>query len=143
MEQLVGSHVGQDKADNLRRVEVLGHLDCFRLGHTNAFRVRTPDCQCCNPIPYTQPGTSGAELLYNAHELVTGRKRRLRDMKICASPQLRIRERHTGCQHPDSDLAGAGPRILGLYHLQDLRTTESFDNDAFHGSNISHTSSLR
>ena len=122
-----------DEAHDLRRIEVLGHLDRVLLRHADALRVGPPDRQRTDAVSHSQPRAARAELLDYADELVAGRERRLRPARdICAGAELGIGERHAGGQNPDEDLALARSRIALLHHLQDLGSAEVIDDDTFH-----------
>ena len=132
VKQLVGGHVGEHEAHDLRRVEVLGHLDRVRLQNTDALRVGAPHRQRADTVSHSQPRAARAELLDDADKLVAGRERRLRHAEIRAGAQLGIGERHAGGQNPDADLARTRPGIVVLHHPQDLGPTEVIDDDALH-----------
>jgi len=87
VKQLVGGHVGEDEAHDLRRIEVLGHLDRVPLRHTDTLRVRAPHRQRGDTISLPQPRTARAELLDDPDELVAGREGRLRAAEIRTGAQ--------------------------------------------------------
>jgi hypothetical protein len=78
MEYLVGGHVWEEEAQDLARIEVLGHVDRAGLRHADAFGVRTPDRQRPDAIARAQSRAARAELFDEADEFVAGRERRLR-----------------------------------------------------------------
>jgi hypothetical protein len=87
MKQLVGGHVGEDEAHDLRRVEVLGHLDRVPLRHADTLRVRSPHRQRGDTDSLAQPRAARAELLDDADKLVSGREGRLRAAEIRTGAQ--------------------------------------------------------
>ena len=133
MKHLVRGHVREDEAHDLRRVEVLGHLDRVLLRHADALRVGAPHRQRADTVSLSQPRAARAELLDDADELVAGRERRLRAAEIRAGADQRIGERHAGGQNPDADLARTRSGIVLLHHPQDLGPAEVIDDDALHG----------
>ena len=58
VKHLVGGHVGEDEAQDLRRVEVVGHLDRVRLRHADALRVGAPHRQRADAVSLAQPLSS-------------------------------------------------------------------------------------
>ena len=128
---------GEHEAHDLRRVEVLGHLDRVRLRHADALRVGAPHRQRADAVSHSQPRAARAELLDDADELVAGRERRLRHAEIRAGAQLGIGERHARGQDPDADLARTRPGVLVLHDPQDLGPAEVVDDDALHDLHLS------
>jgi hypothetical protein len=47
--------MGEDEAQNLGWVDVLGHLDRISLQNTDAFRVRAPHRQSADAVSLAQP----------------------------------------------------------------------------------------
>jgi hypothetical protein len=132
VEQLVGSHIREDEAQNLRRVDVLGHLDRIRLKHTDALGVRAPDRQSADTVSHAQPRAARAELLDHADKLVARRERRLRHAEIRTDAEHGIGVRHAGGQHPDANLARSGTGNVVVDHRQDLGTAEVVHDHALH-----------
>jgi hypothetical protein len=54
MKQLIGSHVREDEAHDLARVEILGHLDRVRLQNTDSLRVRAPHRQRADTVSHAK-----------------------------------------------------------------------------------------
>jgi hypothetical protein len=132
MEQLVRSHVDEDKAQDLRRVEVLGHLDRVRLRHADVLRVGSPHRQSADAVPNTQPRAARAELLDDADELVAGRERWPWHAEIRAGAQHGVGVRHPGGKNSHPDLARTRSGNVGVHHPQDLGPAVVIDNDALH-----------
>jgi hypothetical protein len=87
VKQLVGGRVGEDEAHDLRRVEVVGHLDRVLLRHADTLRVGAPHRQRGDTISLPQPRAAQAELLDDADELVAGSEGRLRAAEIVTGAQ--------------------------------------------------------
>ena len=133
VEHLVGGHVREDEAHDLRRVEVLGHLDRELLRHADPLGVRAIHRQHADAVSLLQPLAARAELLDDADELVAGRERRLRTAHVRAGSDLRIGERYPGRQDPDADLVPPRSGSVLVHHPQDLGPTEVIDDDTLHG----------
>ena len=136
VEQLVRRHVGEHEAQDLRRIEVLRHLDGAGLRHAHALRVGTPHRQRADTVSDAQPCGARAQLLDNTDELVAGRERRIRHAEIGPGAQHGIGIGHARGQHPDPDLARTRSGIVLLNHLQDLGTAEVIDDDTLHRSHL-------
>ena len=132
MQQLIGSHVREDEAHDLARVEILGHLDRVRLQNTDALRVRAPHRQRADTASDAQPGAARAELLDHADELVARRERRLRHAQIRADAEHGVGVRHASRENSDEHLARTRSRILILHHPQDLGPTVVINDDTLH-----------
>ena len=143
MQHLVGGRVGQDQAHDLRRVQVLGHLDRLRLGHADVLGVAAVGGQRGDPVPDVQPRAARAELVDDADDLVAGCERRPGHAEVRAGAQLGIGQRHPRGQDPDAHLTRTRPGDLVLHHPQDLGPAEVIDDNALHGSQASPGSGQR
>src|SRR5204863_8687841 len=122
--------------NDLRRVEVLRHLERVRLRHADTLSVGAPHRQRGDTISLPQPRAARAELLDDADQLVAGREGRLRAAKIRTRAQQGITERHTGGENPDAHLPRTRSGIVLLDHLQDLGATVVTNDDALHASSL-------
>jgi len=132
VKHLVGGHVRKEEAQDLARIEVLGHLDRAGLRHADALRVGAPDRQRADAVAHAQPRAVRAELFDDADELVAGRERWLRHAEIRTDAEHGIGVRHARGQDPDAHLARTRSRIVLLDDPQDLGTAEVIHNNAFH-----------
>jgi hypothetical protein len=92
VKHLVRGHVDEDEAQDLGRVEVVGHLDRVVLRNADTFGVGAPLRQCADAGSHVKPRAAGAELIDMADEFVAGRERRLRAAEIRARTHLGIAE---------------------------------------------------
>ena len=133
VKHLVGGHVGEDQADDLRRVQVLGHIDRILPRHADEFSVCAPLRQRADAVSHMPPRRGVcAELVDDADELISRREWRFRPAEIRAGAHLGIAEGHAGGQDPDADLAATRSGIVRLDDLYDFGTAEPVDQDSLH-----------